>query len=212
MREPVDLAQRGVELARHGLAPVGREPCLLDAQAQARERGPQLVRGVGHELLLGAQRARQPAGHRVERAGQRPLLARSLHGRAALELPPCDLAGRRLEAPEGQREPPRDEPPGGHAEREHDGGDQGEPGDRAPDRPMDGGHALRDPHGACHPPPAQHRRGGRQQILAERRRCGGSAGSARGAEPPLSRAAPRTSRPPARPPRCPRARGRTRRR
>ena len=67
--EPVRLAQRAVGAAP-GLGPVGEVlGQQLEAALQRGERGAQLVRGDGQELLTVGLLAQQPAAHVLERAG-----------------------------------------------------------------------------------------------------------------------------------------------
>ena len=74
----------GLELARDEVALevgiVGPHAGRLQAQAQPGERGAQLMRGVGHEVALGVERAHEPLGHVVEGVGHLDLLASSRSG------------------------------------------------------------------------------------------------------------------------------------
>ena len=107
-RQPVDLAQRRVQLV-----PAARRCArglrLLEAQPQAGQRGAQLVRRVGHEAPLGAERAGEPVGHLVERARERALLARCPPpARARSRSPSAMRRAACVEPPQRARHWPRD--------------------------------------------------------------------------------------------------------
>ena len=98
LRQPLDLLAHRA----HELGPLLGARVLvleqLDEAAEAEDRRPQLVRGVGDELLAGAVELGQAALHFVEGAGQLPELARVVVDRdAAAEVAVGDLAGRLLE-------------------------------------------------------------------------------------------------------------------
>ena len=124
LRQAVDLlAHRADELfALLG----GRFVVLeqLDEAAEAEDRRPQLVRGVGDELLAGVVELGQAALHFVEGAGQLPELAGGVDRdpgpevafgdlvRGVLDVPD-PLGGQRREVdPDPEREDERDQRPG----------------------------------------------------------------------------------------------------
>ena len=133
MGEPGDLAQAGLDLD-HGVARHPGRTGLLEAQLQAGQRRAQLVRGVGDEVLLAANQAREPVGHLVERVGERALLGRPLDRRADVEVAAGDLAGRRLEPAHRPRELPGDDRAGPEPDEQDDHAESGEADDGAAHR------------------------------------------------------------------------------
>ena len=113
--EPLGLVLGGGELALDlGVAALQRR--RLEPQPQAGERRAQLVRRVRHELALAAQRARQPAGHVVERGGHLALLGRALDARARVEIAAGDAPRGAGEAAQRLRERAGEQP--GHDQAE----------------------------------------------------------------------------------------------
>ena len=92
-REAHGLGLRSCQLLADGRV-VGGHVGGLDAQAEAREGRPQLVRRVGHERALRLQRIREPVGHRVEGPGDLALLRRALDHRACLQIAASHPAAR----------------------------------------------------------------------------------------------------------------------
>ena len=109
--EPVDLGHPGVELGDGGACGRHQRARLLEAQAQAGERRAQLVRRVGHEVLLAAQEPGHPAGHLVEGPRERALLGAALDRRARLEVAGRHPARRLVEAAHRARDRARDDQP-----------------------------------------------------------------------------------------------------
>ena len=137
--EPMRLAQRAVGAAA-GLGPVaevlGEQ---LEAALQRGERGAQLVRGDGQELLAVGLLAQEPAAHVLERAGDlADLVADVVHGDRVLEA--LVVQGARVVA----------QPP--HAAQHAAGGERGE--DDAGEQPDDRGERQRAADG----------RGGRPRV------------------------------------------------
>ena len=208
LREAIDLAGYPRRAQSRRGRPRELVTKLLELQADPGERRAQLMRGIGHEVLLASEQPAEAAGHLVERASEGTLL-----------LAPLDGGGRpsdRRPRPAGRR--PRAGQSAGTVSRAISA-----PGERrraagrrhraAARRRIeraggvrDGGVALRDPHGADRPAvragPARRSRGSRSGCG-----YGGSPGrSARGARR-RSRAARRSwlrSRPGRR---CRRSRG-----
>ena len=127
------------------------------------------MRRIGDEILLAAHESRHAAGHVVEGPRERALLRASLDRGTRLEIARGDAPGRPVEAGHRARDRARDDEPRDQPHAEDDGSDEHEAGGRAPNGPVHGGDALRDPHGADRWWPGRaadrHRRG--QEILAE---------------------------------------------
>ena len=137
--EPMRLPQRAVGAAAR-LGPVaevlGEQ---LEAALQRGQRGAQLVRGDGQELLAVGLLAQEPAAHVLERAGDlADLVADVVHGDRVLEA--LVVQGARVVA----------QPP--HAAQHAAGGERGE--DAAGEQPDDGGERQRAADG----------RGGRPRV------------------------------------------------
>ncbi len=109
------LAEILGDLGGHGVRQAAAQ--VVQREAQAGERGAQLVAGVGDELLLPVQGALQDVGHPVERGGEPAQL-----GRAALEPHPGRHLARRdarggLVEPGDRAQQPARERPGGTGEQ-----------------------------------------------------------------------------------------------
>ena len=165
-REPIDLAQRAVDLLDGGTG--RRRRGLLQPQPQPGQRRPQLVRGVGDEVALRVDHPLHARRHLVERARDLLLLQRPLdrhaHRQVALARPP-----------RGERQPPqrprhrgRQEPARRQPEREHDQADEHEPDRRRAHRAPDGVDALRHAHRAVGLAVAHDRDRGGEDALVER--------------------------------------------
>ena len=134
----------------------------LDVRAQARERGAELVRGVGDELALRVERALERVQHLVEAAGER----RELVVAGGLD-PPAEVAGRRHllgrapQALDRGHSRPRDEP------AEH-------AGERDPAEADDGRRSPPAGSGCCRPPPAASRPGPPGRVRSARCRRAGA--------------------------------------
>jgi hypothetical protein len=166
-REPVELRQRRVELL------VDRRVAALalrglDAQPQAGQRGPQLVRSVGDEVALRAHEPLEPRGHVVEGAGQRALLGAALDGRTGRQIALGDAAGGTVQSPHRPRDLPRHDGAGEQPEPEHEQADQREPDPGAALGAVDGLDALRHARGADRAASRHDRDGRHQQRLPER--------------------------------------------
>ena len=169
-RQAVDLAEGRVEvLDLHRGDRLGAR--LLEAQPQSRQRGAELVRGVGHELPLSRQQRREALGHPVEGPRELLLLGAALDPRADAEVAARDAFGGLVESQDRPGDLPRDDRSGEQPERQHEPADQPDRKPRAADRPVHGRDALRDPHRAGGPArPGQHRHRRREDLLAERLR------------------------------------------
>ena len=138
------------------------------SQPQAGQRRAELVRGVGDELGLRAQRAGEPLGHDVERAGERPLLAAALDPRAGVEVAGRDPVGGGAELLDRARDPTREQERGEQRHEQHAETDGDDPHGGAPDGVVDGVDALRQAHRAHDAPGDEHRPGGGEDVLVER--------------------------------------------
>ncbi len=183
-REAHRLGLGGRQLLLHDGIVAGHRR-RLDAQAQARQRRAQLMRGVGDERALRVERLRQPVGHRVERrATSRCSAEPSTSARASRSPVPTRraVAGQPAQRP---RERAGDEP-------RHDAARRAAPADRRrrarAGRAGSGGRWRRRSGSR-----ARHRRSARgddrhcgvEQVLAERLRSAG--GPARCGPPALPR-------------------------
>ena len=110
LRQPVDLlAHRPDELRpRLRVRVVLLEQ--LDEAGQRRDRGAQLVRGVGDELLAGAVEHRETLLHLVERDRELADLVGGVDRDRVREVAVGDLLGRRLEPAQAARVRARDQP------------------------------------------------------------------------------------------------------
>ena len=100
---------------------VARTLQALQLQAQCGQGGPQLVRGVGHKVLLSLECMLHTLEQQVELAHQRLHLVGQLcvaHRREVVGLALCQLAAHALHR--GQR-PAHAPPHGQHQQRRHDG-------------------------------------------------------------------------------------------
>ena len=115
---PTQLPAHDVEALAPGV--IGLAAQQVELAARDRDRGPQLVRGVGDELALALEGALEAVEHPVERVGEAADL-----GRATVDLePPVELAGLDLGGEPGHpherardqgRDPDRD------PEQDHEG-------------------------------------------------------------------------------------------
>ena len=152
VRHAVELPEPRLEVAIGGRRVGAR---LLDPQPQAGERRAQLVRRVGHELGLRPQRAGEPLGHDVERAGERALLAAALDRRPRVDVAGGDLIGRRAEPLDRPGDPAREQVGGEQRGEQDREADRGDPDHGAADRVVDGVDALGEPHRADDAAPAR---------------------------------------------------------
>jgi hypothetical protein len=95
---------------------------VLESKAKSRQRSPELVRGVGHELLLSPQQPAEPGNRAVEHTRQRANLRRAdVFRRPRIEIPATDRRCRRLEprkrSNDEVREPSADERGSGEDDR-----------------------------------------------------------------------------------------------
>ena len=90
--EVLDIAIHALQVFAPGLVGLGVGD-HLQAEAQARNRGAQLVGHRPHHLALHADQALQLLGHGVEGAGQTPHRVGTLGRRARLEAPAGQLRG-----------------------------------------------------------------------------------------------------------------------
>ena len=166
LREPIDFGDRRVDLRRRrGTVPDSL--CALKPQAQPRQRGTELVRGIRHELSLDAQQSDDPVGHLVERSAERALLAASLYLCPRAQVASRNPTRHLLQPPQRARDLRSDHGAGRQSEGEHDHGDQEKPKLAVANRSMHGGDALRDPHRSDGSAVANDRDGGREDLLAQ---------------------------------------------
>ena len=166
-REAVDLAHRRLDVGRRRVVATELFAERLEPQPQSGQRRPQLMGGVGDEVLLHPQQPLHPAGHLVEGEGQRALLAAALDGDGGVEVAAGNLAGDAVEAANRARDLGRDQAAGDQAEDEDDEGEAADVEDRGTDRAVDRVDALGDPHRAGNPALLGDRRRGRQDFGAE---------------------------------------------
>ena len=164
-RHAVQLPEPGLEMAL-GAGRVGAR--LLDPQPQAGQRRPELVRGVGDEFGLGAERAGQPLGHEVERARERSLLAAALDRRPRVEVARRDAVGGGAEPLDRPGDPAREQVRREQGHEQHREADGGDPDDRPADRVVDRVDALREPDRADDAPCLEHRPRGREDVPVQR--------------------------------------------
>jgi len=121
---------------------------------------------VGHELPLGAQRARESRRHVVEGRRHLALLRRPFHACARIEIAACDLARGRRQAAQRPRQRAGQQPRETEPEQEDDRG-HAHQGDRVlAHLGVDVVDALGDAHGALGAARVDDRHRGEQEVLA----------------------------------------------
>jgi hypothetical protein len=124
--EVLGVVHGGADVNRHAPQVVGRGVRAaehdVDGRAHDRERGAQLMRGVGHEPLLTLERDLQPAEHVVERLGQlAELVAWTRQRDPRRQVVLRRGAGGRRDLLHRAQHPPGEDPAKDRGEGEHHG-------------------------------------------------------------------------------------------
>ena len=142
---------------------------VLQLQAQCGQRRAQLVRGVGHERLLGRQHLGEPRGGVVEDRGELAELRCAAVRRGAGR----EVARRH---PAGRPDEPVDRTGDAPCEHESEDGDEDQDPERQRDEPFPHGPhpgverraRVGDPHRPVHDPARRHGHGDVDEVGAER--------------------------------------------
>ncbi len=167
LREPLGLRLRRLEVARD-LGIVGLQRRRLQSQPQAGQRRAQLMRRIGDELALGAERTCEPVGHLVERGGDLALLARATDRGALVQLARGDAPRRDGQAAQRPCERAGEEPGHRQAEQERDDADPDQRRNVLAHLVLDAVDRLGHAHRAGRSPCLDHGHRGDDQVLVER--------------------------------------------